>query len=58
MALHLYLHPWCELCARSRGGTVTLMGACERGEPEVVKMLLDGGVSMKQEYTATEDEEE
>ena len=34
------------------------MGACERGEPEVVKMLLDGGVSMKQEYTTTEDEEE
>ena len=34
---------------------MTLMQACEEGKPEVVKM---SGVSMKQEYTTIEDENE
>lgn len=37
---------------------MALMQACEKGQPRVVKMLLDRDVSMKQECTTTEDEKE
>ena len=37
---------------------MTLMQACEEGKPEVVKMVLDRGASMKREYTTIENENE
>ena len=37
---------------------MTLMQACEEGKPEVIRMVLDRGASMKREYTTIENENE